>query len=318
VPARGSASFNVKTEVRGEAITASLIEAQWYVTATRTDGNQSLRMPFYYRAVRPALVLAAPSIDGVSDTEVSGSPVIDIDGGYSLAYSLAASPAPAKFRIEERKDGGPFTAIADVEAAQASFAIANRGNGTYDYRVAGLFEVEHGLLQGPYSAEQTVRVDRRVESDVTSLIETALANVSLAGGFFEFDQTIKNTSPDRVILPPLRFTITSINSASGTVRVANADNGGDGIESGATFDYSPQLGPDRALMAGETSGARRLRFSDAASELFEFAATVKGHFPDPALSVASARTRGERRRFKLRLRFIADPSGKIVTLAGAR
>jgi len=219
-------------------------------------------MPFYYRAVRPGVTLAAPSLAALSDTEVNGSPVIDINGNYSLAYSFAGSPAPAKFRIEEQKDGGPFTALADVPANQTSFAITNRGNGTYNYRVAGLFGVQHGLLQGPYSAVQTVQVNRRIESDVTSLIQTALANMSLAGGFFEFDQTLKNTSADKTILPPLRFTITSINSTSGTVRVVNADNGGNGVESPATFDYSPQLGPDRALAAGESSPLIASRFSE--------------------------------------------------------
>ncbi|HKP86518.1 MAG TPA: S8 family serine peptidase [Blastocatellia bacterium] len=315
VPARASASFNVKTEVNGESITSSLMQAQWYVTATRTDG-QSLRMPFYYRAVRPSATLAAPSLAQATDTEVSGSPVIDINGSYSLAYSFAGSPAPTKFRIEEQKDGGPFTALADVPANQTSFAIANRGNGTYNYRVAGLFGVQYGLLQGPYSAVQTVQVNRRVESDVTSLIQTALSNMSLANGVFEFDQTLKNASADKTILPPLRFTVTSINSASGTVRVANADNGGNGVESAATFDYSPQLGSDRSLVAGETSGARHLKFSDPASELFEFTAIVKGQFPDPAFSAASVRSASEKKRFKLRLRFIADPATGRVSLAG--
>jgi hypothetical protein len=49
----GSASFKVKTEVNGQSVATSPTQAQWYIVATRTDGGQRLRMPFYYRAVRP-------------------------------------------------------------------------------------------------------------------------------------------------------------------------------------------------------------------------------------------------------------------------
>lgn len=314
VPTGGGASFFVKTEANGEAIAASPSQIQWYVTATRA-GGQKLRMPFYYRAVQPIVATSAPTLNSAEGTEVSGAPPIDINGGYSISYS-AGSPAPAKFRVEEQKDGGAFALLTDVPASQTSLNLSNRANGLYNYRVAGLFTVQYGLLRGPYSASQAVEVNRRIESDVTSLIQTAIANVALAGGFFEFDQTLKNISTDRTILPPLRLTITAINSASGTVRASNADNGGNGVESSATYDYSNTLGADRALTAGETGGARRLRFADPASELFEFSATIKGQFPDTAFSASSIGSKKENRKFKLRLRFIADPETGTVSLAG--
>ena len=56
-------------------------------------GGQSLRMPFYYRAVRPSITPAAPTLAPVNGTEVNGSPVIDINGAYSLSYSFTNSPA---------------------------------------------------------------------------------------------------------------------------------------------------------------------------------------------------------------------------------
>jgi subtilisin family serine protease len=317
VPARGSASFFVKTEVNGESIAADLTQAQWYVTATRADG-QSMRMPFYYRAVAPAIAAAAPSINRFDGAEVAGNPAIDINGDYQVVWSYS-KPAggldPAKYRVQESRDGGAtWATLGDVTGNTAG--VTGRTNGVYQYRVVGLFATQYGLLPGPASAPNRVQVDHRSETDVTSLIQTALSNVSLAGGSFEFDQTIKNTSADKTILPPLRFSIISINSASGAVRVVNADNGGNGVDSAATFDYSPQLGPDRALAAGETSGARRLRFSDPASELFEFTAVVKGQFPDPAFSAASAGRAGGRKRLKVRLRFVADPAAGTVSLAG--
>src|SRR5205807_2469997 len=60
VQAGGSASFNVKTEANGLSL-ADATQAQWYVVASRTDGGQRLRMPFYYRAVRPNVSVGAPT-----------------------------------------------------------------------------------------------------------------------------------------------------------------------------------------------------------------------------------------------------------------
>lgn len=316
VPVGGMASFFVKTQVDGQLVTASPTQAQWYISATST-GGQSLRMPFYYRAVRPNLVPGAPSLAPADNTEVSGSPLIDANGSYSLSYSFTESPAPSKFRIEEQKDNDGFAVLGDVPASQTTFNITDRGNGLYSYRVAGLFAVQYGLLQGPYSGVQAVQVDRRLESDVTSLIQTAVSNVSFAAAVFEFDQTLKNTTSSTTILPPLRFNITAIQSATGTVRASNADSAGDGVASAAQWDYSNTLGADRALTAGETSGTRHLKFTDPASELFTFTAVIKGNFPDPAFATMSAGAGGEPRRFRLRLRFIADPAARSVRLAGS-
>lgn len=313
----GSAGFSVKTVVNGQSVTANPTQAQWYIVASRTDGGQNLRMPFYYRAVTPTLAMGAPTLSPTGGTEVSGNPPIDINGSYSLSYSLSGSPAPAKFRVEEQQGGGAFAVLEDVSASQTSFAISGRGNGVFSYRVAGLFTVQYGLLQGPYSGTQTVQVDRRIESEVTSMIQTAVSNVSFAAAVFEFDQTLKNKTNSTTILPPLRFNITAIQSASGTVRASNADNSGDGVSSAAQWDYSNTLGADRALTAGEISGTRHLKFSDPASELFTFTAVIKGNFPDPAFATMSAGAGGEPRRFRLRLRFIADPAARSVRLAGS-
>jgi subtilisin family serine protease len=62
LPPGGSATFNANVtfdgnlirdpniaEVNGNTVTFRQIEMQWYVTARRSDGAESLRMPFYYR-----------------------------------------------------------------------------------------------------------------------------------------------------------------------------------------------------------------------------------------------------------------------------
>jgi hypothetical protein len=320
VQAGGSASFNVKTEAKGLSL-ADPTQAQWYIVASRTDGGQRLRMPFYYRAVRPNVSLGAPTLAPATGNEVSGNPPIDIDGSYTLSYSFSGSPAPAQFRVEEQKGSGAFVVLGDVPASQTSFPITGRGNGVYNYRVSGLFTVQYGLLQGDVSTIQTVQVDRRLESDVTSMIQPAMSNVNFAAAVFEFDLTLKNTTSSTTILPPLRLSVTSIQHSTPTPvmeRVTNADNGGNGMESAALFDYSNTIGADRALTAGETSGARHLKFSDPDSELFTFTLVIKGNFPDPAFATMSAKGGGgEPRRFKLRLRFVADPATRSVHLLGA-
>ena len=88
------------------------------------------------------------------------------------------------------------------------------------------------------------------------------------------------------------FKITSITSNSGTVRAQNADNGGNGVSSPAVYDYSGQARGDQKLAANETSGVRRLRFTNANAEMFQFSAVVSGHLPDSANAGGSAGSDG--------------------------
>jgi hypothetical protein len=98
----------------------------------------------------------------------------------------------------------------------------------------------------------------------------------------EFDQTLRNASASG-LYAPLRFVDTAVQSNSGRVRVSNADNGGTGAAgSPAAFDYSTTFGPDFA--PDELSAAKRLRFANPATELFQFTAVVYAHVPDPAFA----------------------------------
>ncbi|HEV2763185.1 MAG TPA: S8 family serine peptidase, partial [Pyrinomonadaceae bacterium] len=280
VPFEGAAAFRVRVVASGEAI-ADGAQFQFYVTATRADNGQTLRMPFYFRAHKPAVTTSAPNFAGIQGTEVAEATPLDVDGSYRLQYAAPASGTPEQYRIEESADNGATWAkLADVPASTLAYDIAGRGNGNYQYRVTGLFPVRHGYVAGPPSAARAVRVDRRHEADVTSLIETVNASVVYGSGFAEIDQALRNKSTGTTLYPPARFVITSINSASGAVRVANADNQGDGVGAEAAFDYTSQVGPD--LAPGETSATRRLRFNNPNSELFTFTAVVRAHLPDAA------------------------------------
>jgi subtilisin family serine protease len=283
VPAGGTASFNVNISVNGEAVPANPTQIEWYVTAARTDGGQTLRMPFQYRAIAPTVSMSAPTLNNAANTEFSGNPATDINGNYQLSF--AATGTPAKLRLEESNDNGASWAVlADVPASQTAYDISNRGNGTFQYRVRGLFSVENGLMPGPTSAVKTVTVDRRLEADVTSLIEARIVDGSLTftGGVWQFDQTLRNASSSTSVFAPLKFVITSISSNSGTVRVKNADDGGNGVSSPATFDYTSQVGADQQLSPGESTASRQLQFNNPAAEMFTITVVIKGYMPDPA------------------------------------
>lgn len=305
VPAGGGASFNINVTVGGAKL-ADPTQIEWYVTATRMDGGQRLRMPFYYRAVRPTITMAAPALSGIGGTEVTDNPPVDINGAYQLQFAKPATGAtPSKFRVQESKDNGAtWATLADVDASQTTYDVSGRANGVYQYRVTGLFPVQYGLLAGPASATKSVHVDRRVEQDVTSLIQTAIVDGSLsfAGGVTQYDQTLKNAS-STTVYPPLRFVITSVQSSSGRVSVANADNGGAGTSgSPATFDYSNTFGYDFA--PNEVSASKHLKFNNPASEMFQFTAVVYANLPDPAYAQSSS-TGG------------AAPSGGAASPSGA-
>jgi hypothetical protein len=285
-------TFNVNVTVSGSKL-ADPTQIQWYVTATHEDGTR-LRMPFYLRAVKPALTAAAPSMGNVSGTEVAGGTPTDINGAYRLSFAKPSTGAQAaKLRVQESADGGAtWATLADVDAAQTSYDVGGRGNGSYQYRTVGLYAVEYGLVEGPASAPKSVRVDRRVEQDVTSAVQAAIVDstVSFSGGVAQFDQTLRNASAS-ALYAPLRFVVTSVQSSSGRVRVENADNGGTGAAgSPAAFDYSATFGPD--LAPDESSAAKRLKFTNPGTEMFQFTAVVYAHLPDPAYSSSSASSGG--------------------------
>lgn len=107
--------------------------------------------------------------------------------------------------------------------------------------------------------------------DITSSIKATISNPTIGGGVFEFDQTIKNTgltSADGIAYGPINFRIVSISDP--TVKVINADNGGDGQSAPASFYYN------QSLANGATSSARHLKFSNPQSRMFTFNAIVNG------------------------------------------
>jgi len=107
------------------------------------------------------------------------------------------------------------------------------------------------------------------------LVSTAISNVSFTGGVFTLDLNVKNNSTSSYV-PLVELSVVKITSASGTVSVQNADNGGNGtsISNAAMFGYSNLLGSDQIFSPAEITGSRTLRFNDSAAELFNFDVAV--------------------------------------------
>ena len=123
VPANGQTSFLVQVAADGTQIAADPTEFQWYVTATSPTA-QTLRMPFYYRAVRATIPnITSPVQTAPTGTETpsptptpspspSASPTptppagcaTDTNGDYTVNWTYtkpSTGPSPVGFRIQE-------------------------------------------------------------------------------------------------------------------------------------------------------------------------------------------------------------------------
>lgn len=200
---------------------------------------------------------------------------IDFDGEVTISWS--SNGGERLFEVERSSDGENFTAIAMVDGATTSFTDSALDNGTYTYRVKALFDGKVGYYVSAPSNSVVVTVDQREKVNLTRKVNTAIANVDLSNNVFSFDMTLTNKASEDFV-PHLTFRIKKVKSASGSVRVINADNGGSGMPgSHAVFDYSYQLGADDVFSAGETSNARRMEFANSAQELFQIYIKVTGY-----------------------------------------
>lgn len=195
---------------------------------------------------------------------------VDFDGAYNLQWQSVANAQ--QYEIEQSTDGTTYTVLADVAANVTSQSLNGQADGTHFYRVRALTPGQIGLYVTPPSAPRSIIVDHRSLVDITNQVKTIVSNVSLTGGVFSLDLTMTNNTPSTNFVPFVRLNVINVSSPSGTVRANNADNGGSGlgISNPALFDYSGQLGGDQLFSAAETTSARTLRFTDSASEMFQF------------------------------------------------
>lgn len=106
VPSGGEVSFFVRVAANGSQINVDPTEFQWYVTATHASTGQSLRVPFYYRAVRPDIPnITSPIQQTPENTEQPAADCpVDTNGNYRVRWTYtppSGGPAPAGFRVQE-------------------------------------------------------------------------------------------------------------------------------------------------------------------------------------------------------------------------
>lgn len=194
---------------------------------------------------------------------------VDFDGEFTLAWQPAGGER--RFEVERSADGGQsWEVIAQPAAGASSLALTGQPDGALLFRVRGLHDGQIGFYVTPAGAAQTVLVDRRTLVDITGAVQTAMSNVTFANGVFQLDLNLTNATGD-TYLPRVGLYVVGVSSASGTVRVSNADDGGAGTaQSPALFDYSNGLGSDQTFTGAETTAARTLRFTDSRAELFTY------------------------------------------------
>ncbi len=161
---------------------------------------------------------------------------------------------------------GGATSFEDKGKIQEVFTPAGLSNlfdSEYVIRAIGVNstgQVGFSGLSGSSKALQT-------RQDLTAQVDTALSNISFAGGLTAFDTRLTNArgafSTDKTIYTPIEFQIVSISTPNVTVR--NADSGGN------TFVYN------QTLALGSQSGAKRMEFNNPNTQLFTFDARVYGN-----------------------------------------
>lgn len=107
----------------------------------------------------------------------------------------------------------------------------------------------------------------QARQDLTAQIDSALSNISFAGGLTSFDNKLTNArgafSTDKTIYTPIEFQIVSISNPTVTVR--NADAGGN------SFIFN------QTLPLGAQSSAKRMEFNNPMTQLFTFDARIYGN-----------------------------------------
>jgi hypothetical protein len=232
--------------------------------------NCTITTTFTHGAPPPAL---APPAGDFADAQ---GRQVDFDGAFTLSWS--GSGGERGYEVEHSADNANWETVAGVGPGQTSLALTGQPEGGNFYRVRALFDGRIGYYVSRPGNVSSVVVSRRTKEEITALVQTAISNVSLSNGVFQFDQTLTNGSGN-AYLPQVEFRVVAVRSASGTVSATGADNGGDGRSpaTAALYDYSRSLGPDGVFSAGETTAARTLRFSDPRAELFTFDAVVTAY-----------------------------------------
>lgn len=254
---------------------------------------------------------------------------VDFDGSFTVNWTGVGGEQG--YEVQQSSSSNPeWQTIATVDAGTTSYNLTNLANDTYSFRVRGIHPGQIGKFVTNAGNEISVLVDQRSKVDITNLVTQAISNVSLSGGVFQLDLAMTSNSTQTYI-PLVDLNVIGVNSASGTVKVINADNGRDGksAANAALFSYSQKLGADQLFSPAEVTGTRTFRFQDSAFEMFTFDAVVTGYLQSGAAasgstSSGSSTTQGSSAggdplagvltKFNAVMRFTANPVTKTVSV----
>ena len=243
----------------------------------RVDGNQCAGTNFTLTATRTHGNTQGPALQTIAGDFVDAqNNEVDFDGNFSINWT--PNGGEQGFEIEQSNDNNNWNVVADVSGSTTSFALANQSNGTYYFRVRAIYPGQIGQYVSTPGNVSSVVVSTRTLMDITSQVSYPISNVSLTSGVWQQDVNLVNNSTQAYV-PLVDFKVVGINSASGTVRVINADNGGNGQSAAgaALFDFSGRLGSDQIFSPNETTGARTVRFQDSAAEMFTWDVQVTAY-----------------------------------------
>ena len=217
---------------------------------------------------------APPAVQPFASDFTLGTERFDFDGNLTLTW--APQGGVEAYEIEESTDGVNYAAVRTVPGDATSAEFANVSEGTHSYRVRSITE---GLI-GKYVTEpgnaESVTVARRTAVDATASVSPVNKSIVFGAGVTDLTTALRNQS-STVFYPTARLEIVSVESSGNTVRVANADSGGDGVSGVAVFDYSQLVGAD--LQPNEETATRGLRFNNPNTVLFTFTARVFASVP---------------------------------------
>ena len=213
---------------------------------------------------------------------------VDFDG--SVNFQWAPAGGELGFEIEKSTPDNPdWQFVADVDAGTTSYAFTNLANGQYSFRVRGIQPGQIGKYVTQPGNAVAILVDQRSKVDITSLVSRTLVGATYTGGVFQLDLTLTNNSAQTYV-PLVDLNVVGITSATGTVRVIDADNGRNGLSpaNAALFGYSQKIGSDQLFSPNEVTGTRSLRFQDSAGEMFNYDAVVTAYLSTGASPSSSS------------------------------
>jgi len=236
----------------------------------RVDGNQCAATNFSVTATRTHGNTLAPALSPITGdfVDAQGNHV-DFDGNFTINWT--PNGGEQGFEIEESNNNTDWNLLADVSGSTTSYSLANQADGAYYFRVRAINAGQIGKFVTAPGNVSSVIVSARTKVDITSLVSYPISNVSFTGGVWQQDVNLVSNSTQTYV-PMVDFNVIGVTSASGGVRVINADNGKDGRSpaNAALFSFSQALGADQLFSPNETTGARTVRFQDSASEMFSW------------------------------------------------